>query len=175
MLINLSLDRKSLSLALVVSLFFALATPVIFPHWRLLFFAPFLVIFYYQKSYFMSLWASFFCGVFIDIFSGDTRIGLHGLGYCLTTFLLYGQRRHFFSDNLSTLPLMTLFFSVISTVIELVLMNVIEHPVGVSWQWVLTDLVYMPFFDALYSFIFFVFPFLFFSSRPKRGRDYFIR
>lgn len=174
MRINLSLDRRSLSSVLIISILFALVTPAVFPHVRLLFFAPFLVIFYYQKTYLASLWASFFCGVFIDIFAGDTRIGLHGLEYCFTTFLLYRQRRHFFADSLSTLPLMTLFFSVTSTVIEWILMNVIEHPVGGSWQWILTDLVYMPVLDALYAFIVFVVPFFFFSSRSKRSRNYYL-
>lgn len=175
MRINLGLDRKSLSFALVISIIFALAMPSVFPHWRIMFFAPYLIIYYYQKSYLSSLWASFACGLFIDIFSADARMGLHGLGYCLTTCLLYRLRVYFFADSWSTLALMTFFFSMIAAGFELALMNIIEHAVGTSWQWVLTDLVYMPAVDALYAFFFFIFPAFFFSRQSKRGRQRFAR
>lgn len=169
----INLDRKSLSFALISTLAFVLAAPVLLPHWRLMFFAPFLIILYYQRSYLTCLWGALLCGLVIDLLSSDMRIGLHSVDYCLTTWLLYGQRRHFFADSLSTLPIMTILFSITATVIQVVIVHIFEQPLVVSWQWVLTDLVYMPLFDACYAFAWFVLPSVCFGRRPRRGRDYF--
>lgn len=169
----ITLEDKKISIAFGITLIATLCSPVVFSGWRLMFFAPFLIILYYKKSFLTCLWSSCFCGLLLDVLSAHTHLGLYAMNYTVTTGLLYNQRRHFFADSISTLPLMTLFFSLLSTMIQWGLMYAFEQRVFFSWQWVLTDLIYMPVLDALYAFICFVLPSWIFSRSPRRGKDYF--
>ncbi len=170
----MNLERKHIGAALIITLIPIVCFPVLFPSLRLIFFAPFLIILYYNKSYTTCLWAALACGLVMDILSSTMRLGLYGIDYCLTTWLLYSQRRHFFADNLSTLPIMTFFFSVLSTLIQLFLTNIFEQGISISWNWAATDLIYMPAIDAFYAFIVFILPSVLFGRRQLRGKDYFI-
>lgn len=100
-------------------------------------------------------------------------MGLYAVSFCLTTAVLYGQRRNFFADSLSTLPLMTYFFSSLSTLVQLLLLYSFGQGVMISWDWFLTDLIYMPALDALYAFSFFILPAVIFGRPQRRGKDYF--
>lgn len=151
----------------------SLCFPVLYSNWRLLFFAPFLIIVYYKKPYLTSLWISCFCGLFLDVFSSHIHIGLYAMNYTITTCLLYHQRKHFFSDSISTLPLMTFFFAVLSTSIQWGLMYTLEQKTVFTWGWVQTDLIYMPILDAIYSFIVFVAPSFLFFRKSNRKKEYF--
>lgn len=136
--------------------------------------APLLVILFYKKTFFVCLWWTFACGIFMDLLASHAQFGLYAVNYCATTALLYGQRRNFFADSLSTLPLMTFFFSVSSTLIQAGLVFTFEKENVFSWQWAATDLIYMPALDSVYAFTFFIFPSLCFGKRPRRGKDYFL-
>ncbi len=171
---QVGLERKNILVALAVTLFFLIVFPPLFSNVRLMFFAPYLIISFYQKSYITCLWHSFLAGLVLDLLSTDGRLGLYGLGYCLTTALLYNQRRHFFSDSPSTLPIMTFFFAVISTLIEFGLVNAFEKPLTISWGWIQTDVFYMPVLDALYAFFVFILPALVWGKRARRGNEYFM-
>lgn len=170
----MNLDRKSLTFALIITLAFVLMAPVLLPQWRLMFFSPFLVILFYQKDTLTSLWAALCCGFFIDLLSADARFGLHAVSYCLAATLLHGQRKHFFADSLSTLPIMTFAFSVTATGVQLILIYLFEREALISWQWVVTDLLYMPALDALYAFTGFILPAVCFGKRTRRGGEYFL-
>jgi rod shape-determining protein MreD len=170
----MNLEHKRIGLVFAVTLFSVLCLPALFPSWRLIFFAPFLVILYYQKSYLSCLWISLSCGLLLDLLSAHERIGLHAVDYCLTTFILYKQRRHFFADSLTTLPIMTYLFSAISTLLQLGLIYIFQYKVQLSWEWVFTDLIYMPAMDALYAFVCFIFPAAIFGKRQRRGKEYFM-
>lgn len=170
----MNLERKSILFAFLATLCFTLLMPVLLPNWRLMFFAPFLVILYYRKSYLVCLWSSLLCGLAFDLLVLDTRIGFHAIAYCLTTWILYGQRRNFFADSISTLPLMTFFFSFIATAIQTTLLYIFEQRAELSWRWAFTDLICMPACDALFAFTWFILPAVCFGSRPKRGSDYFM-
>jgi rod shape-determining protein MreD len=169
-----SLENKNLTLALIVTLIPTLFFPTFFFHLPIMFFAPFLIILYYQKSYLTSLWGSLLCGLVLDLLAAHLHIGLHAISYCLATTILYKQRRNFFADSLTTLPIMTFFFSVISTVFQLGLMYTFGQGVKVSGYWIVTDLIYMPILDALYAYCCFVLPALCFGRRQRRGKDYFM-
>lgn len=93
-----NLDRKRLDITFGICLLFALGLPVLFPLTRLTFFAPFLIIAYYKASLKKCLWVALLCGVIVDLLSSYTRFGLYSVDYCLTTALLYPQRRNFFAD-----------------------------------------------------------------------------
>lgn len=171
---QLALDHKRLDFIFLFCLFFLLCIPVLFPSFRLTFFAPFFIVSCYQKPLKKCLWYAFACGVFLDLLSSSGRLGLHALDYCVTVSILYPQRRHFFADSISTLPMMTFCFSVLSTLIMAILLYSIESYNVFSWAWIATDLFYWSTIDAGYAFLCFVLPALLFNKPRRRGKDYFI-
>lgn len=169
----MSLYRYRLILLGIITLTATLLMPAIAPKVRLMYFAPFLVIAYYQKSLVTSIALSLACGLVLDLLAADVRFGIHAMNYSLTTMLLYGQRKHFFADYISTLPIMVFFFAVISTCIEVFLQYLMQKSGGFTWQWMLYDLTLMPGFDAAYAFSCFTATTLLFSKKQKLGKDYF--
>lgn len=169
----MNLRNKNLFLAFLITFLLTLFQPALFPFLRLMFFVPFLIILFYQKSYLTCLWISFGCGLILDLLSSKTHFGLFALNYTLTTWILYERRRNFFGDNLSTLPIMTFFFSVITTVIQYGLMYMFENNFHLSFKWIVSDLLVMPLADSTYAFILFILPSFILGKTPRRGSDYF--
>lgn len=134
---------------------------------RILFFAPFLVIAYYNQTLRSCLWLSLLCGFLIDLLSSQHRLGLFALNYCLTTLFLYQQKKHFFQDNPTTFPLMTFFFSVLSTSIHIALLMFFGKPLFLTSDFFTQDLIRLPLYDAFYAGIAYTFPYLLF---PKKGK-----
>lgn len=160
----MNLTRKSLSFAFLITL----CTTLFFPFLKIYAFAPFLIITYYKKPLITSLWIALFCGLFLDILSPNSRLGINLVSFTLATTLLHGQQKNFFADTISTLPLMTFFFSVLTTLFSAILYSIPLHI-----QWIFTDLLFFPFIDALYAFAVFILPSLLFGKRRLRGEDYF--
>lgn len=142
---------------LMTLLAFVLIPPV-FPSVKIYFFIPFLILCYYQSSFVSCMWMSIACGTLVDSLSVHSFFGLNALVYCITTLLLYSQRTHFFSDRLSTLPLMTALFSVIATLLLMFSAVILEGKQLLSWHLIYTDLIFMPCCDAIYASICFVLP-----------------
>lgn len=170
---NIALDGKRLDIAFAICLFFMVSMPSIMPHIRLSFFAPFLIIACYQKSLPTCLWLALFCGLTLDLLSSYIRLGLHAFDYCLTLLILYPQRRNFFSDSVTTLPIMTFLFGMISTLLMALLLYSVEALNVFSWPWIFTDLIFMPLLDGLYSFCCFILPVLLLGRPRRRPKDYF--
>lgn len=171
----MSLDQKNISLAFLATLLMTLFGPVILHNLSLIFFSPFLIILYYNKSYIRCLQASLGCGLILDLLSSQMHIGLQALSFFLTTSVLYNFRYNFFADSLSTLPIMTFLFSFITTIIQCILIYTLEKEVVISWGWVFTDLFMMPAYDGLFAFIWFILPFFVFGKKIRRGKDYFYK
>lgn len=170
----MNLDHKNLSIVVFLTFAGALCLPVLLPSWHLMVFSPLLVILFYQKTYLTCLWWSILCGAFLDLLSTNNQFGIYAVAYGLTTLLLYSQRGNFFADSITTLPLMTFFYSALSTLLQCLLMYIFERNNVFSWDWALTDLLYMPALDAVYGFTCFIVPALFFKKRARRGKDYFL-
>lgn len=169
----MSLTRKSLLISFLSTLLLTLFVPAVLPGLQMQFFIPFLIIAFYQKSLLQSLWLALSCGMILDLFSSHEHFGLYPLNFFLTTVLIFGNRKHFFADSLSTLPIMTYTFSVISTALQTLLLHFFEKPIILSWSWVIIDLFLMPSFDATFGFIWFIMPSLLFGSPIRRGHEYF--
>lgn len=169
----LSLDGKRLRYTFILCAICLVIFPAIIPQLRLTYFAPFLIIACYQKSLKACLWLALGVGVLLDLLSSQTRLGLYAFDYCLTIALLYPQRRNFFADSITTLPIMVFLFAFLSTVIMAILLYSVETRNVFSWPWVFTDLICMPLLDALYAFVLFTLPSTIFGRTPRRGKDYF--
>lgn len=128
-----------------------LTLPLLFPSLRLFYFSPFLVFCFYRNSFSSCLWWALLCGLIVDLLSNQTRLGTYALNYCLTTAFLYGYKQHFFEDRLSTLPVMTFCFAILSTAIQVGILYGFGKPFTLSWEWIKSDLFWMPLQDALYA------------------------
>ncbi|MGM0439626.1 MAG: rod shape-determining protein MreD [Chlamydiota bacterium] len=154
----------------ILCLSFLLSFPIVFPTLKLTFFAPFIVMLYYQQPKQACLWVSFWCGLIIDILSSSSIMGMHVLNYCLTTAILYEKRRAFFEDSIISLPIMTMIFSMLSSILQASLLKFFGASLPLSWHWVFTDLVVMSGVDGLYAFILFTIPTLFRIHRGYRKK-----
>ena len=170
----MNLDHKQIWPALLITIFMLFCLPVVFPAWHLMVFAPFLVILFYKKPFFTCLLTALACGFVMDLLSSYSRLGLYAMTYFMTTWLIFKLRRHFFADRLTTLPIMTFFFSVLATVFHFSVVYALEGELAITWKWMFTDLVYMPAVDALYAFVVFILPAFCFGKRQRRGKEYFM-
>lgn len=164
----------NLTFFFILSFLLSLFGPVLFPSFKLFYFAPFLCTCFYHKSYSSTLWISLCCGLILDLLSAPLRFGLYALNYTLTSGLLYSKKQHFFEDELSTLPILTFLFSVLSTLIQVGLLYIFDASLRLSWNWVSTDLLIMPSLDGVYAFICFNLPILLFGKTRRKGKDYFM-
>lgn len=144
-----------LPIAFSLALFAALFSSVFFPSVRLLCFAPFLCICYSQKRLLTCLWLSFFSGIVIDLLSTQSLFGLHALIYCITTLLLYRQKRHFFDDKSWALSAFTALFSLVCSSFELILHAAAKNTPPLTFMAIINNTLITSFLDALYAAVWF--------------------
>ena len=171
---EINLAQKRLDITFVFCLTLTIVSPLLIPNIRLTFFSPFLIMACYKKNLQNCLWIAFICGLILDLLSSNSRLGIHAFNYCLTLIVLYPQKRNFFADSLSTLPIMTFLFSAFSTFFMATVLYSLEMINMLSWQWFATDLLVMPVGDAIYAFCCFIAPALLFGRTRRRGKDYFL-
>jgi rod shape-determining protein MreD len=162
-----------LLLLFLAGLFFTLTMPILIPILHLLYFPPFLIRCLYTLPLNRTLWFAALSGLIIDLLSPNEKLGLNSASYVITLLLLTRAKRHFFEDNLSTLPILVFFFSAIQGGIHLVLTVLIARPVPITPEFLLGDLILMPFLDALFASLFFTLPYSYFRKPQRRGQDYF--
>jgi len=131
-----------------------------------------MVIAFYRRSLIGCLWWAFASGAAMDLLSSYHHLGLTSLCYIITTGVLRMQKKHFFEDSLSTIPLMTACFSFLSTLIHAIILDVFEQPLPIDGEWIRTNLLMMPFIDAAYGF--FVFALQGFFLPRRKHREYFL-
>lgn len=152
----MNLRKKNLTLIFTNCFLLTVLMPVLAPSFRLMYFVPFLVIMFYQKSLPYCLWFSFFCGLIIDLLSVQSPFGFFACNYTLATAIVYHQKHNFFADHLSTLPIMTFLFSSIATLLEVIFLYVFGTKISLGWLWMFSDQIIMPTFDALFAFLWFI-------------------
>lgn len=166
-------DKATLALAFGFALASFLVLPVVWPFLRLTYFAPFLVVVLYKRPLKEVLWFAFGCGLFMDLFSDEPRLGILALSYVAASFILFKQKQHFYQDHWTTVPALTLIFVEITTVFHLAMRGLFGAKLHLTWEWAITDLLIMPMLDAIYAFILFTWPALFMPKSKKR--EYFLR
>ena len=134
----MNLSQRNPKILLFVALIFTFFTPLYIPQIKLIWFAPFLITLYYQKPLEACLWSSLGCGFLIDLTTSTEHLGLHGFNYTIVSALLYGQKRHFFGDSLSTMPIMVYLFCFMSTLVQAVLLNLFED-VNMNLGWLVVE------------------------------------
>ncbi|MGC2595664.1 MAG: mreD [Rhabdochlamydiaceae bacterium] len=152
-----------------LALIFAICGTVFLPHLRLFAFAPFLALLYNKTTFTKSLWLASICGLAIDLLCSEFRLGIHALNYCLTTLLLYKQKRHFVEDKQLALCLFTAIISGVSTLLQFFLIALFDHALPLSGKMFITELTIMPLADAVYAFLWFTCPMMLYAHIKKIG------
>ncbi|MCH9609480.1 MAG: hypothetical protein S4CHLAM45_10020 [Chlamydiales bacterium] len=142
-----------------ISFLSALLFPSYFPTVHLVFFAPHLVVCFYKKTRYAVLWRSLGCGVLIDLLSSAPIFGVTPLSYSIATLFLYGRKSNFFEDKPSTIPVLTIFFSMVVGVITAAIYLIFGSGYTFSWRFIVTDLLEMPILDGLFALFLFALPF----------------
>lgn len=148
--------------------------PTLFFPLKLNFFAPFLIRVLYLRPLISSLWVAIWIGLLLDLFSSSARFGINAFAGFFTVFILYQFKKHFFEDSYSTLPFMCYFYGFFNTVILIPLMDFFDRHLTLSLPFLLSDLLFFPFLDALYALFVFTLPRLFFGKPIRKGSDYFL-
>lgn len=141
------MTRVNFFLALAATLFI----PLYAPHLHLIYFAPYIISCFYKYERFPALCRALFAGLIIDLLSSSPLFGMSSVSYCLATMAIYGQKRNFFPEKVTTLPIMTFLFSFISSASLALLFLIFGSNYVFSWRWLVTDLIEMPILDALYA------------------------
>lgn len=162
-----------LILLFLAGLFFTLTMPILFPMLHLLYFPAFIIRCLYTLPLNRTLWFAALSGFIIDVLSPNEKLGLNAASYLISTLVLTRAKRHFFEDSLSTLPILIFFFSALQGIVLLMLTVLIERPVPLSPEFLLGDLIFMPFLDALFAALFFTLPYAYLRKPQRRGQDYF--
>lgn len=158
----------------IVGLLFTLSVPTLFPAFKLFYFIPLLIRSLYLKPLKKCIWIAFFIGLLLDLLSAHLRFGLYTANYVLTTYILYRFKQNFFEDNFTTLPALTYFFSLISTLLQIFLLLLLDrHNIHFTSQFIFIDLIIMPLCDSLFTICIFSIPQLLFTKPPRKGSDYF--
>lgn len=151
---NTWLFISSLLMALVPTLL----NPLFFPFLKLNFFAPYLVILLYKKGKIASLWHALLAGFVLDLLAAATPFGFWTLNYLITLFILSHIKQFFFEDKFMTLPLLTFFFSLFSTLFFTLSTHLFFYKIQWGFSWILTDFFLYPIFDGLFALIAFNLP-----------------
>lgn len=115
-------------------------------------------------------------GFLVDLLSAHSRFGLYATNYVITTYFLYGLKKNFFEDNLSTLPFMTFFFSFFSSILHYFLIILLgSQTIPLSFSFILVDFLLMPVLDSLFAFAVFTIPYFLFGKPIRKGSDYFLQ
>ena len=149
--------------------FFAIFGTALTQEIKLFAFSPFLAILYNRANFQRSLWIASLCGLMIDLLSSELRLSLYALNYCLTTLLLFKQKKHFIEDKPLALSLFTMLISIVSTVVQWLLICIFERGLPLSAKLLLTDLVAMPLLDAVYAYVWFICPLMLYLHIKKVG------
>lgn len=135
---------------------------------RLHTFAPFLALLYSRCSRMASFWISSLCGLIFDLLGSELRFGAHSLSFGLATLLLYQQKKHFNDEKPLVLSLFTFQLSLCVTLALLLFSFLSRLSFGLNVKWIAVDFILMAFFDALYAFLWFSCPMMFYSHLRRR-------
>lgn len=152
--------------AFFLALFAFFIQGIFIPKISILAFAPFLAFSILLSNFPKALILAFVAGAFVDVFSSDP-FGIHALNFSLVTFFFHRYKKHFLHEKPLHLSLMTALISMLSTLLGLTLLFLFDRRVPFSGRWVFTDLLGMPFIDALYAFVWFSAPITLFQTLKK--------
>ncbi|GEM_PF-2262946 len=151
-------ELRSLYLWFVYSTLLFLLGARFLHSFTLSYYVPFLVMVITRLDFQVTLKTVLFVGVWMDLVSSFHSLGVYPLILLATTCLLYRQRRFFFRDSLSTLPLLTGLFSLLFHLLLLFYTALFEARPPMGRSSLFNELLVTSLFDMVYATLFFVLP-----------------
>lgn len=136
---------------------------ILLPQLAILAFAPFLALVTMKCPLKKALALSVLAGAMLDLLSEDP-MGLHALNYAIITSLLFKSKKHFSHEQPLHLSLFSALISLLSTILQLILLFLFDRRVPFGGRWIFADLIGMPLIDALYAFVWFAAPLALFEK-----------
>ena len=152
------MKKVPLWLPLCLSIVFAIYGSIFFTDIKLFAFAPFFAITFQRIRFIPSLWICLLSGLFMDTISSQEHFGAYAICYTVVGFVSYGQKRHFFEEKAIALSLYTLLISSIFSLSFMIITRFLGKGLALSPEFLFSELVFTPFLDALYAFIWFTVP-----------------
>ena len=152
----------------LISFFFMFFANTFLPFCSLIAFAPFMVLLITRLSFHKSLWMIAFCGLIVDLTSGEFPFGIYTLNYTLVALCLH-RFRLFFTAKPLGLSFLTFFFSLLATLFQKGLWRLFGRLLPLNWESILSDFVFMPLMDAFYAFLWFSCSSILYTYLRKKG------
>lgn len=134
---------------------------------NLTFFAPLLVTLFHRRPLISVLWISFACGLILDLFSPQPRLGIYALQYSLTSAVLYQYRHLLFEDRPSSVPIMTAVYSMLAAILGLCIVSILGTGAHFSRHWLMHRIVLQPINDLVFASVLCWLPKLLIASQPS--------
>ena len=113
--------------------------------------APIILLVYSTTSGFC-YFAAFLSGLYLDCLTGSPRLGFIALSMLVSLRMLYPWRLYFFKDSITTLPVMTYLFAVLSTLIQCFLALILDIPSPItSLRLAISEVFVMPLLDVIWG------------------------
>lgn len=130
-------------------------------------FAPWIALVILRTSHLSALWLSALAGALFDLFTDDP-MGIHALGYTLTTFLLFPARSYLLFERPLHLSLFAAVTSWVLSHLHWLLLFLFDRRVPFPREWILLDWIGMASLDALYALVWFTAPLLLLESLRRQ-------
>jgi rod shape-determining protein MreD len=142
-----------------LTLFFTFFLNKNFYFLKLTYFAPFLILIFYKTSIYTSIWLSIISGLILDLFS-SSYFGLNAICYASASVFLYNEKKYFSLKNIN-ISIFTAIYSFIFSLFYPLCLFIFEKGIKITFKWMITDLLIMPFIDGIYAFLLFAIPLIF--------------
>lgn len=149
----MKITSRQLIILFLLAYCLTLLFPALFPFIALRPLIPIFLLTLYSCPQLRSMQLAAIYGLMIDLSIPETPFGSFCLIYTLTMGIIYGQKRTFFEDHPTTIPILSLEISILLSLMEFALMAIIGKPLAISWGWVLLDLLVYSGLDALFSMV----------------------
>ena len=94
-------------------------------------------------------------------------MGLHALLYTICGVVFFNQKK-FFKNTPINIALYTILISIFFTILNTILIYILDKPIKITSLFLLTDFIFMPVFDGIYALICFGFPLCLIQMLKKR-------
>ncbi len=150
-------------------LFLTLFSPAFLPAIRLIPFTAFLAYIMTKNDLKAAICYGFLCGLIMDFFSSDLRLGCYSLIYILATIFIYGQKWLILHDKLFSIALHTFVLSIFLSIATWAVKSLVSPKGLFSFIDLLKETLVLSMFDALFAFICITAPEKLYKILRKKG------
>lgn len=134
--------------------------PIYFSWVRIHLFYAYLVYIMIKYPLIKGLKTAFLIGILYDVTAFDTPFGLFPFIYVSGALLIFYLKNFFLQNEQITLPILTIVFSMASTLLHSILLHLFFTPIATSLSWIISDLIIYSCLDGLSAYVTIILPLL---------------